>query len=120
MTDLDKKLIEIVGAGQPTALAVADIVNDVKQAFIDAGWFIPADAEFVQQIINHRAQQKIDNAIHGVSVVEIGPAEKLTGPDWYAKLEDLAECNCESHINQVCDKCQVIQPFLKAARKLVV
>lgn len=35
-------------------------IAEIKRAFIDAGWFLPADTEFVQQIINQRAQQRVD------------------------------------------------------------
>ncbi len=61
-------------------------VEAIKQCFIDAGWFIPQDAEFVQQIINYRARTKNDRSIHGVSVVKVPNDNLMTGPEWYEKF----------------------------------
>lgn len=119
----------------------------VKQAFTDAGWLPPGDksayeqakAEAYEQVSGRPfcdkttlrntdtatearwANKEGDPTINGITLnTPAGRAEErkyMTGPEWYSKLEDLAECNCESHINQVCDKCQIIRPFLKAAKK---
>lgn len=72
----------------------------LKQAFKDAGYV---------QIPNVVRQQDSSLTVNGKEV--------MTGQEWYTYLEDLAECDCESHINQVCDKCQIIKPFLHTARK---
>jgi hypothetical protein len=53
-----------------------ELIKKVKQAFIDAGWFTPADKELVQEIVNNRAQQKIDQRWVGPnSITSMGPLQ---------------------------------------------
>ena len=128
--ELDKTLDEILqpwldevqseyGTGindedKPAFIAIATAKPKIKQAFIDAGWFIPADAELVQQVLNMRAQQKVDVVRYGRPDL-LGPvlpvdqtkqtlsmsgayydafldtikkeAGLMTGQEWYQKFE---------------------------------
>lgn len=104
-SDSDKKLVTLISnwllVKDPGAVT-QELCEQIKAAFIDAGWLAP---------------------LNGVPFAEADRMtitnNRMTGQEWYASLEDLSECNCESHINQVCDKCQIIRPFLAAAKKAV-
>lgn len=62
MEELDKKLDDILDSFGPQddryGVYTEEVREKIKQAFVDAGWFRPADKELVQQVMNLRAAQR--------------------------------------------------------------
>jgi hypothetical protein len=78
----------------------------IKQAFIDAGWFTPADEEFVQLVIDHRAQHKAAQPGYPLLKMEsIKPGVKvsepvMTGQEWYERFEKGAD-RCTHYVRSL-------------------
>lgn len=93
MDELDRKLSLIIEDIQNPAVRNRVLkegeltsLEEIKQAFIDAGWFIPADAELVQQVVNYRAQQKVDSVKHVADFSHGKLSALMTGQEWYDKF----------------------------------
>lgn len=102
MSDLDEKLYAIWFnyVGNTRSEDNIKAIAEIKQEFIDAGWFRPSDAELVQQIVNARAQHKIEG--QGTTApIQIAPRytpeqlkaisdelnkPRMTGQEWYDRF----------------------------------
>jgi hypothetical protein len=98
MSDLDKKLEEIVASGQPIARASAEMVLEIKQAFIDAGW-VPtveitsnttldaAESKTITEAFNETRCHcgKDGHALNSVNCPVHG-GEIMTGQEWYDRF----------------------------------
>lgn len=85
--------------------------------FIDAGWKDQNGSIVYTRFARFDNKLILLNGVDPLAMLDLADDTLMTGQEWYAHLEDLSECNCESRINQVCDKCQIIRPFLEAAKK---
>lgn len=70
MSDLDKKLEKIIASGQPTARAQEDLINEIKETFIDDGW---ARKEWL--------------SVGTVNGEQYRHLEAMTGQEFYARFE---------------------------------
>lgn len=90
-SDLDEKLEEIIFGDMPKHFMSDSMLakpEQIKQAFIDAGWFTPADKELVQEIVNHRLQMKLTkDKSWRFDTTDKHPEDTLmTGQEWYDRF----------------------------------
>lgn len=101
-TDLDEKLEEIIFGDMPKRF-MSDFMlaqpEQVKQAFIDAGWVTPENATKVQEMVNQIAN--LTNDMTQLPIIQYAKPNLMTGQEWYDKFKkELWKSPEQKRINQ--------------------
>lgn len=82
MSDLYSNLADILVKVDKNT-NIDNVIDQVKQAFMDAGWLNPEQVSKTQDLINYMANTAQDMAKLPVTIEKIG---SMTGREWYFRL----------------------------------